>query len=120
MMSQLIAIFFGGGVGSLARYSMGEMMQRFFPESPRSLILGTLLANVLACLLLGYLLGKEIQPKNIFFWSVGFCGGFSTFSTFSNELLQLIKSGQYLLVMVYLVFSIGLGLTALVYGSKLS
>ena len=119
-MSQLIAIFFGRGIGSLARYSMGEMMQRFFPESPRSLILGTLLVNVLACLVLGYLLGKEIQPKNIFFWSVGFCGGFSTFSTFSNELLQLIKSGQYLLVMVYLVFSIGLGLTALVYGSKLS
>jgi|TARA_B110000444_G_scaffold261436_1_gene313511 CrcB protein len=119
-MSQLIAIFFGGGMGSIARYSLGEMMQRFFPESPKSVILGTLLANVLACLVLGYLLGKEIQPKNIFFWSVGFCGGFSTFSAFSNEMLQLIKSGQYVLVVVYFAFSIGLGLSALVYGSKLS
>ncbi len=119
-MSQLIAIFFGGGIGSIVRYFMGEMMQRLFPESPKSVMFGTLLANVLACLVLGYLLGKEIQPKNIFFWSVGFCGGFSTFSTFSNEVLQLIKSGQYLLGTGYIVISIGLSLSALVYGSKLS
>ncbi|CAI8381971.1 MAG: Putative fluoride ion transporter CrcB [Owenweeksia sp. TMED14] len=119
-MGQIIAIFIGGGVGSLARYAIGEAMHFSFPGSSRSLIFGTLLANIIACLILGYLLSREIQPKYIALLGISFCGGFSTFSTFSNEVLGLIKSGQYSLVAVYLIFSIGLGMCALIVGSKLS
>ena len=70
-------------------------------------------------IILGYFMGKDIQPKYIIFWSVGFCGGFSTFSTFSNEVLQLIKLGQYALVFAYVVFSVTLGLVAIILGSKI-
>ena len=118
-MIQIVAIFFGGGLGSLARYGVSEMANLFFSNSLKVTIFATLLANILACLILGYFVGKDIQPKYIIFWSVGFCGGFSTFSTFSNEVLQLIKLGQYALVFAYIVFSVTLGLVAFILGSKI-
>ena len=118
-MIQIVAIFFGGGLGSLARYGVSEMANLFFSNSLKATIFATLIANILACLILGYFTGKDIQPKYIIFWSVGFCGGFSTFSTFSNEVLQLIKLGQYALVFAYVVFSVTLGLVALILGSKI-
>lgn len=96
-MNALLAIFIGGGLGSVCRYALGNWVMRFvdsrFPW-------GTLASNVLACTLLGVLwmsFGKG--PARHSGWValgiIGFCGGFSTFSTFSFETLRLLRDGLY-------------------------
>jgi CrcB protein len=90
----LLYIFIGGGLGSLARFGVGQInfLQNKLP-------IGTLTANILACIILGltlYLV-KDKVDESIFikyFLVVGFCGGFSTFSTFSLETVQLFKDGM--------------------------
>jgi CrcB protein len=91
----VILVFLGGGLGSVLRYSIGKWIgtlhTHYFP-------FGTLVANILACFALGIILGitdarQLMSPSAKIFWAVGFCGGFSTFSTFSGETLSLIQSG---------------------------
>ena len=96
-MNNLLLIFLGGGLGSLARYGVGRAL------APWSLSLpyGTLTANVLACVVLGFFTGMvalrtsdAVLPYRAFI-AVGFCGGFSTFSTFSNETLILLMNNRW-------------------------
>ena len=90
-----ILVFLGGGLGSLCRYSISKLClsyDGFFP-------LATLISNISASLLLAILVvifSKKpdlvwLQPLLI----IGFCGGFSTFSTFSLENVQLFQQAQY-------------------------
>jgi CrcB protein len=91
---KLIAVFIGGGLGSLARYGMGSLVSYMSWTSPW----GTLISNVLATAILLFILGQtanEIQtlsPRSqavIALLTVGFCGAFSTFSTFAADTIQL-------------------------------
>ncbi|MCU0470275.1 MAG: fluoride efflux transporter CrcB [Arcicella sp.] len=95
-MNQLILIFIGGGLGSLTRFSLSKLIQenldKHFP-------LGTLGVNVLASIILGLFVGlveaKSLtNPNYKALIAIGFCGGFSTFSTFSNDTLQLIQNNR--------------------------
>jgi fluoride exporter len=95
-MNQVFLVFIGGGLGSLARFGLGKLFLRWSSALP----LGTLTANVLACLILGMFTGwatlKNQDPGSYrAFITVGFCGGFSTFSTFSNESIQLMINTQF-------------------------
>ena len=95
-MNQLILIFVGGGLGSITRFVLGKSIQAQFL---RTFPFGTLGVNVLASLILGFLVGmfeaKTLtNPNYKALIAIGFCGGFSTFSTFSNDTLQLIQNNR--------------------------
>ena len=95
-MNQAILVFIGGGLGSLARFFIGKSIPNSnFNNFP----IGILAINILASLVLGFFIGQEINQKLEFnyraFVAIGFCGGFSTFSTFSVDTLQLIQASRY-------------------------
>jgi len=121
-MKQIALIFFGGGLGSVVRFVLGKWVNGLhglnFP-------LGTLVVNVVACFLLGLVVGftdhRQVWSQDTrVFWAVGFCGGFSTFSTFSYETLGLIHQGLSLPAIVYTVVSIVLCLGAVWLGIYLA
>lgn len=100
-----IAIFIGGGLGSLARFGVGELTKHFWQSS---FPLGTLLANLLSCIVLSLVAYKmpQLNSFNKSLILIGFCGGFSTFSTFSNETLMLMKQNEWLFAIANVVLSI--------------
>lgn len=92
-MQNFVLIFIGGGIGSLLRYFLSKYSQQYFSgEFP----FGTLFVNILASFILGLFIGKSLSNQEAAkaFIAIGICGGFSTFSTFSNDTLQLILSNK--------------------------
>jgi CrcB protein len=101
-----LLVFIGGGFGSLCRYAISVLLKvnSDFPWP-------TLLANVLSCLILGLLVYEyktEIDHSNFLkpLLIIGFCGGFSTFSTFSIEAFNLMKNEQVALALLYVLISL--------------
>lgn len=101
-------IFLGGGLGSLCRFALGKATHKIFStEFP----LGTLLANIFACVLLALLIiygEQQIEKSN---WLeplllIGFCGGFSTFSTFGNDTFELINGGNITYAILNILISV--------------
>ena len=119
-MKALFYIFLGGGFGSVTRYLLSSFLNPLSQFMPY----GTLLSNILACFVLGigtYLFNLKFPNQE--FWRlailIGFCGGFSTFSTFSNEVLGFLRDQNYTSMAIYTGISlvccnlaIGLGLVA--------
>ena len=117
-------VFLGGGIGSLCRYGLSLALP---PSSPTAFPWGTFWANLIACLFLGLALGwiiKQADGSNMALnakWLIatGFCGGFSTFSTFSNESLVLMKNQQWTTLLLYVGLSLILGLLSVLAGWKI-
>jgi|SRR5882762_340985 len=109
----LLLIALGGAAGSVLRYLVGGRVQHF---APHGFPVGTLFVNVVGCLLIGMLIRQfmNIQTHNYLraLLVVGFCGGFTTFSTFSAETLGLIEGGEYARAMSYVLLSVALCLGA--------
>jgi fluoride exporter len=111
MIYLLIAV--GGAAGSVFRYLIGGAVQRM---SAGGFPVGTMFVNVSGCFLIGVLLRQflnmQVSPELRAFLIVGFCGGFTTFSTFSAETLGLIEGGEYARATGYVILSVSLCLAA--------
>lgn len=118
-MLNLLYVFIGGGLGSLCRYAIARGMTSFKLNLP----VGTFIANVLACLVLGYLIslkaGESISGNAQLLLMTGFCGGFSTFSTFSAETFLLFEEGLYGQGLLYVGASLIVCLVSIYLGIRL-
>ena len=120
-MKQVLLVFLGGGLGSVARYWLGLKLNNFETGIP----FGTLLANVLGSLIIGFIFGY-IAKTGVFnenqtlLLATGFCGGFTTFSTFAYENHLYIKSGDYFNLLPYLALTVILGFGAVFAGLYLA
>jgi CrcB protein len=108
----------GSAVGGVARYALGMAVQsRFGVGFPA----GTLVINITASVLLGFLLqytvaSTAVTPQIRILLTTGFCGGYSTFSSFTAETVTLAESGFVGRAVIYVVSSIVLGLGGIVAG----
>jgi fluoride exporter len=108
----------GSAIGGVSRYLVGSLLQRLtgtgFPA-------GTLLINVSGSFLLGLIVQYAIEtsavsPELRGFLTIGFCGGYTTFSTFSYESLALIEDGQWPRAALYILLSVLLSIAAALLG----
>ncbi|MDT0293139.1 fluoride efflux transporter CrcB [Mesonia ostreae] len=116
-MKQLLIVFLGGGAGSVARF----LLSKWFNNPSSGLPYGTFLANVLGSFLIGIILGyfyktNTISQNTMLLVATGFCGGFTTFSTFAYESHIFLKNNDFLSFGIYVLASIILGFAAVFLG----
>ena len=113
-MKSFLLVFLGGGIGSSCRFLISNIINNSFKSFH---YLGTFSVNVIGCIIVGIVMGF-LQKENNFnqnyllLFSSGFCGGFTTFSAFANENLDLIKSGNFSLFFLYVISSVVFGIAA--------
>jgi len=114
-----LAVFFGGGLGAMCRYGLARLVSTSASGFPTA----TFMANILSCIILGYLISlateAQIDNKLQLFLMTGFCGGFSTFSTFSSETLSLFQNDQPAIALLYIGASVLVCLIAIYLGIKI-
>jgi len=114
-MKDILIVSLGGFLGSGARYAVYLLTFKYYAQKP---YLGTLIVNLVGCLLIGLLSGSFLKLSNQtgLFLIAGVCGGFTTFSTFALDGIKLIKEGMMLQFMVYATVSMVGGLAVCLLG----
>ena len=116
-MKSFILVFLGGGLGSGLRYLVAIAMNQYSKVLP----FGTFIVNMIGCLLIGLVLGyaqKEntLTSNQTLLLATGFCGGFTTFSAFASENLELIRNGELFNFSIYAIGSVFLGIVLILIG----
>ncbi len=114
------AVAIGGAIGSVARFALNEFIQS---RSSGSFPIGTLVINVSGSLLLGFIMQFSLETTSIgpelrILLTTGFCGGFTTFSTFSYETVKLVEGGEYGSAGLYAGGSVLLSLLGTIFGIR--
>lgn len=112
----ILLVGIGGGIGSILRYLLQRSLNVNFPY-------GTLVVNIAGCLLIGLLWGiftRHIDEQRRLLLVTGFCGGFTTFSTFTYEGVQMLMENRWMTFIFYTFLSVVGGLTATYFGYKLT
>ena len=112
----ILGLAIAGAIGTVCRYEIGKIIT--YQQFP----VATLLINTLGSLLLGFLFVRYAANQHQLFviLGIGFCGGFTTFSTFSLDLFKMLQAQQYLNFITYLSLSIILGLMGVFVGTYLA
>lgn len=121
-MKEVIMVGIGGAAGSILRYLSSQLVQKYYNGH---FPLATFTINVLGCLLIGVLIGyfsktQILQNDWKLLLITGFCGGYTTFSAFASENLNLINNNQIGLAIFYIALSVFLGIGAVWIGLLLS
>jgi fluoride exporter len=115
-----LAVAFGGAIGSLTRYGLDRLIERrsfsLFPWA-------TFTINATGCLLIGVVIAALVDRHHLPAWvrlgvAVGILGGYTTFSTFAQETLDLIEEGRIPLALLYAAGSVSLGVVAVFAGMR--
>ena len=111
-MKQLLIVFIGGGIGTVLRY----LLSKLIPYSGNGFPWNTFGTNLIGCFMIGILTSYFLrnlsndQSDIVLFATIGLCGGFTTFSTYAYENLNLLKSGDHLNFIIYSLISIIFGI----------
>lgn len=118
MIRNILLIGLGGALGSILRYGTSWVI------GPRSFPLATLLVNIVGSFIIGLIMAYCLKNESFsdnwkLFLATGICGGFTTFSTFSLENLQLLQNGKFTMAACYTLSSLLIGMVAVWAGFKL-
>ena len=119
MIKNFLLVGLGGGIGSMLRYAAGLLINsKYFPYA-------TLAVNIIGSFIIGIVLAMSIKDEVItdqwkLFLATGICGGFTTFSAFSMENMELFQNGKPGMAVMYIMLSIVLGIGAAFLGFYLS
>ncbi|CAA0228147.1 fluoride efflux transporter CrcB [Tenacibaculum maritimum] len=116
-MKQLILVFAGGGFGSVLRFLIGKWLN----DTNTGIPYGTFVVNILGSFFIGFILGlatknQALTQNHTLLLATGFCGGFTTFSTFAYENHVFLKSGDFMSFAFYTILSFIIGFLAVFTG----
>jgi fluoride exporter len=112
MIKSLLIVALGGGIGSMLRY----LCQKWLSENyPHPFPWGTFIVNLVGCFLIGVIYAvsektSALTPQTRLFLATGFCGGFTTFSAFAFENMNLLRTGDVSYFLIYSMGSVLLGI----------
>ncbi len=112
---QVLMVAVGGAVGSVVRYGIQKSLNLSFPT-------GTLTVNIIGCFFIGVLWAlsiKGLDEQKRLLLMTGFCGGFTTFSAFTLESIQMVIAGRWAVFFLYTLSSVACGLLATFFGYKI-
>lgn len=120
-MKNILLVFVGGGFGSVLRYLLGKYLN----NTQNGIPYGTFAANILGSLLIGIILGLALKNNTLsqnhtLLLATGFCGGFTTFSSFAYENHVFLKAGDFTSFAIYTIASFVIGFLAVFGGMSLA
>ncbi len=118
MTRNLILVGIGSCIGGISRYLSQLLVQKHYPSS---FPLGTLSVNIIGCFFIGIIYaladkGNIMSPATRLLLATGFCGGFTTFSSFAYENISLMRDGEFFYTSLYILLSVIIGLVAVYLG----